>query len=166
MATVDFAARQAQLRHKYLKPRAERPPSSARGLHHLALICEDVEQTIQFYQELLGFPLVELMENRDYTGSTHLFFDMGHDNLLAFFDFPGLGLQPGVEAIGTVQHIAISTDSDSFERVKARLEADGIPYLGPDRGAKDSIYFKDPNGVQIEFIREPLLRMDGRSLVE
>ena len=166
MATVDFAARQAELKHKYLKPRSERPPSSARGLHHLALICEDVEQTIQFYQELLGFPLVELMENRDYTGSTHLFFDMGHDNLLAFFDFPGLGLQPGVEAIGTVQHIAISTDSDSFERVKARLEADGIPYLGPDRGAKDSIYFKDPNGVQIEFIREPLLRMDGRSLVE
>ena len=166
MATTDFETRRVELKQKYLKPRAERPPSSARGLHHLALICNDVEQTIQFYQELLGFPLVELMENRDYKGSTHLFFDMGHDNLLAFFDFPGLGLQPGVEAIGTVQHIAISTDSENFERVKARLEERGIPYLGPDRGAKDSIYFKDPNGIQIEFIREPLLRMDGRSLVE
>jgi glyoxylase I family protein len=166
MTTTDFESRRAELKQKYLKPRAERPPSSARGLHHLALICNDVEQTIQFYQQLMGFPLVELMENRDYKGSTHLFFDMGHDNLLAFFDFPGLGLQPGVEAIGTVQHIAISTDSENFERVKARLEEGGIPYLGPDRGAKDSIYFKDPNGIQIEFIREPLLRMDGRSLVE
>jgi glyoxylase I family protein len=166
MTTTDFESRRDTLKAKYLKPRAERPPSSARGLHHLALICQDVEQTIQFYQELMGFPLVELMENRDYKGSTHLFFDMGHDNLLAFFDFPGLGLKPGVEAIGTVQHIAISTDSDSFERVKARLEEHGISYLGPDRGAKDSIYFKDPNGIQIEFIREPLLRMDGRSLVE
>ena len=166
MATTDFATRRAELKDKYLKPRAERPPSSARGLHHLALICSDVERTIQFYQGLLGFPLVELMENRDYKGSTHLFFDMGHDNLLAFFDFPGLGLQPGVEALGGVQHIAISTDSDNFERVKGRLEAEGIPYLGPDRGAKDSIYFKDPDGIQIEFIREPLLRMDGRSLVD
>jgi glyoxylase I family protein len=166
MATIDFETRRGELRAKYLKPRAQRPASSARGLHHLALICNDVEETIQFYQELMGFPLVELMENRDYKGSTHLFFDMGNDNLLAFFDFPGLGLQPGVEAIGTVQHIAISTDSENFEGVKAKLEERGIPYLGPDRGAKDSIYFKDPNGIQIEFIREPLLRMDGRSLVE
>jgi|SRR5438270_8161975 len=166
MTTTDFATRRAEWKAKYLKPRAERPASSARGLHHLALICSDVERTIQFYQQLLGFPLVELMENRDYKGSTHLFFDMGHDNLLAFFDFPDLGLQPGVEALGGVQHIAISTDSDNFERVKARLEADGVPYLGPDRGAQDSIYFKDPDGIQIEFIREPLLRMDGRSLVE
>jgi glyoxylase I family protein len=166
MTTADFETRRDELRTRYLKPRAQRPQSSARGLHHLALICNDVEQTIQFYQELMGFPLVELMENRDYKGSTHLFFDMGNDNLLAFFDFPGLGLQPGVEAIGTVQHIAISTDSDNFERVKAKLEQQGVPYLGPDRGAKDSIYFKDPNGIQIEFIREPLLRMDGRSLVE
>jgi glyoxylase I family protein len=166
MTTTDFETRRAELKARYLKPKAQRPASSARGLHHLALICNDVEQTIQFYQDLMGFPLVELMENRDYTGSTHLFFDMGNDNLLAFFDFPGLGLQPGVEAIGTVQHIAISTDSDNFEQVKAKLEAQGVAYLGPDRGANDSIYFKDPNGIQIEFIREPLLRMDGRSLVE
>src|SRR5437763_7321563 len=163
---AEFAARREQWQKTYMRPAAERPPSTARGVHHMALICNDVEQTIQFYQQLLGFPLVELMENRDYTGSTHLFFDMGHDNLLAFFDFPDLGLQPGVEALGGVQHIAISTDSDNFERVKARLEADGVPYLGPDRGAQDSIYFKDPDGIQIEFIREPLLRMDGRSLVE
>ena len=104
------------------------------------------------------------MENRDYAGSTHLFFDMGNDNLLAFFDFPGLGLKPGVEALGGVQHIAISTDSDNFEAVKKRLEERGIPYLGPDRGAHNSIYFKDPDGIQIELIREPLRVMDGRDL--
>src|ERR671932_2277342 len=170
MTTVDraaeFAARREQWQKQYLRPAAERPPSTARGVHHMALICNDVEQTIQFYQELLGFPLVELMENRDYKGSTHLFFDIGNDNLLAFFDFPGLGLQPGVESIGSVQHIAIAASAAQLEKIKSRLEANGVPYLGPDRGAKDSIYFKDPNGIQIEFIREPLLRMDGRSLVE
>ena len=163
---IKFNANRERWAQQYLRPAAARPPSSARGLHHLALICGDVEQTIKFYQDLIGFPLVELMENRDYPGSTHLFFDMGNDNLLAFFDFPELGLEPGIEAIGGVQHIAISTTSENFENVKKRLEAAGITYLGPDRGANDSIYFKDPDGIQIELIREPLKVMDGRSLGE
>jgi glyoxylase I family protein len=104
------------------------------------------------------------MENRDYKGSTHLFFDIGNDNLLAFFDFPGLGLQPGVESIGSVQHIAISTTAENLERTKARLEERGIAYLGPDRGVTTSIYFKDPDAIQIELIAEPLRTMDGRGL--
>jgi len=168
MTTVDraaeFAARREQWEKTYLRPPAERPRSTARGVHHMALICSDVERTIQFYQELLGFPLVEMMENRDYKGSTHLFFDIGNDNLLAFFDFPGLGLQPGVESLGSVQHIAISVYPESFESVKARLEECGITYLGPDRGVTTSIYFKDPDGIQIELISEPLRIMDGRGL--
>jgi glyoxylase I family protein len=168
MTTVDrgaeFAARREQWHTKYLRAAAERPPSTARGVHHMALICSDVEQTIQFYQELLGFPLVELMENRDYKGSTHLFFDIGHDNLLAFFDFPGLGLQPAVESLGSVQHIAISTTPENLERTRARLEERGVAYLGPDRGVTTSIYFKDPDGIQIELIAEPLRIMDGRGL--
>jgi glyoxylase I family protein len=161
---TEWGAKREQWAQQYLRPAPQRPKSTVRGLHHLALICSDVERTIQFYQELLGFPLIELMENRDYPGSTHLFFDMGNDNLLAFFDFPELGLKPGVEALGTVQHIAISIDSDNFEAIKKRLEERGIQYLGPDRGAMDSIYFKDPDGVQIELIREPLKVMDGRNL--
>jgi glyoxylase I family protein len=162
--SAEFARKRDQWHTKYLKPRAERPPSTARGVHHMALICGDVERTIQFYQDVCGFPLVELMENRDYKGSTHLFFDIGHDNLLAFFDFPGLGLKPGIEALGGVQHIAISTTPENLERVKANLEAKGIPYLGPDRGVTTSIYFKDPDGIQIELIAEPLRVMDGRGL--
>jgi glyoxylase I family protein len=168
MTTVDqlaeFAALREQWQTKYLKPALVRPPSTARGVHHMALICSDVEQTIQFYQELIGFPLVELMENRDYKGSTHLFFDIGNDNLLAFFDFPGLGLQPAVESLGSVQHIAISTDAANFEAIKTRLEERGVPYLGPDRGVTTSIYFHDPDGIQIELIAEPLRIMDGRNL--
>jgi glyoxylase I family protein len=162
--SVESAAKRDRWLRTYLKPPAERPPSSARGLHHLALICSDVERTIRFYQELLGFPLVELMENRDYAGSTHLFFDIGHGNLLAFFDFPGLGLQPGVESLGGVQHIAISCEPQAFDQLKTRLEERGVPYLGPDRGVTNSIYFKDPDGIQIELIREPLRVMDGRQL--
>lgn len=160
----DFEAKAGPIRATYLKPRAERPASTARGLHHMALICSDVERTIQFYQGILGFPLIELMENRDHNGSSHLFFDIGNNNLLAFFDFPGLGLGPIIETLGSVQHIAISVAEEQFEPLKAQLEKHNISYIGPDRGAVDSLYFKDPDGIQIELIREPLLVMEGRPL--
>jgi glyoxylase I family protein len=160
----DTEAKREQLRREHLRPRAERPQSSARGVHHVALICSDPERTIRFYQEVLGFPLIEVMENRDYRGSTHFFHDVGSGNLLAFFDFPGLGLEPGVEAIGGVQHIAISVDAESFEAIRARVDAAGLPYIGPDRGLSNSMYVKDPDGIQIELLREPLLQMDERAL--
>jgi hypothetical protein len=91
--TTDLAALEAgraRIRDAYLRPAGERPQSTARGLHHTALISSDVERTVRFYQDVLGFPLTELIENRDYPGSSHFFFDIGHGNLLAFFDFPGL----------------------------------------------------------------------------
>src|SRR5204863_4514355 len=117
----EFEARRHAVAAAHLKPADERPASSARGVHHLALICSDVEQTVRFYQDVLGFPLIEVMENRDYPGSTHFFHDIGNGNLLAFFDFPGLGLEQAVESIGAVQHVAISVERASFVAIRDRL---------------------------------------------
>jgi len=151
-----LAERRADLRKRYLQE--SRPESNGRGVHHLALICADPERTIRFYQDLLGFPLVELFENRDYEGSTHFFFDIGAGNMLAFFDFPGLGLEPVPEGLGGVQHVAISVTPETFERMKQVLTEAGVTYMGEDRAA-ESIYFKDPDNIQVEFIRQPLLTM-------
>jgi len=158
--------RRAQLRDKHLREPARRPVSTARGLHHAALICRDVEETILFYQELLGFPLVELVENRDYAGSSHFFFDIGNRNLLGFFDFPGHDHPPFEETIGGVQHLAISVTPEQFDGAKARLEAAGVPYLGPDRGVHNSIYFRDPNGVGLELYNERLGVFEGEPLTD
>ena len=119
-------------------------------------MCKDVEETIEFYQGFLGFPLVELVENRDYAGSSHFFFDLGNSTLLGFFDFPGHHHEPYAETIGALQHLAISVTSEQFEAARGRLDAAGIEYLGPDRGADDSLYFRDPNGMGIELYREQL----------
>ena len=163
---VEIEARRAELRSKHLRPPGERPPTPGRGIHHVALICSDVETTIDFYQGLLGFPLVELVENRDYRGSSHFFFDLGNSTLLGFFDFPGLGLEPGVEAIGGVQHIAISLSRERWEEVQARLDDAGVKYTGPDVGIPESMYFKDPDGIQIELLSDPLMFFAGRQLDE
>ena len=113
---------------RHLRPMGERPASAARGLHHFALLCSDVERTITFYQDLLEFPLVELFENRDYRGSTHLFFDIGHDNSLAFFDFPGLDLGPYAEVLGGLHHIALSVDPAVWAAARSKLEDAGVEY--------------------------------------
>ena len=159
-------ARREELKNTYLHAPAERPASTVRGVHHLALIAKDVEETIRFYQDILGFPLVELVENRDYAGSSHLFFDLGNQTLLGFFDFPGLGLQPGVESIGSVQHIAISAPRDRWEEVRDKLDAAGVKYAGPDLGIEESMYFKDPDGIQIELLSDPLMYFGGKQLDE
>src|SRR5918993_5766901 len=104
--------RRALLRDKHLREPAQRPASTARGLPPAALICRDVEETILFYQDLLGFPLVELVENRDYAGSSHFFFDIGNRTLLGFFDFPGHDHPDFSETVGGVQHIALSVSAE------------------------------------------------------
>lgn len=158
-------ARRAELKDKYLRPLAERPASTVKGVHHAALICKDVEETIRFYQDLLGFPLVELVENRDYSGSSHFFFDIGNRNLLGFFDFPGHDHPDFSETIGAVQHIALSTSAEEFAAVRTRLDEAGVEYIGPDRGIDNSLYIRDPNGVGIEFYSEELGLFEGEPLL-
>jgi glyoxylase I family protein len=159
-------ARRAELRARYLRPPESRPATPTRGVHHIALICRDVDETIRFYQELLGFPLVELVENRDYAGSSHFFFDIGNRNLLGFFDFPGHEHPDFTETIGAVQHLALSVTPERFTELRATLDAAGLDYLGPDRGVEDSLYFRDPNGVGLEFYAETPGVFNGVPLLE
>ena len=68
MDLAAIEAERARLHAEYVK--ADRPQSSARGIHHTALLSSDVERTIHFYQGVLEFPLTEIIENRDYPGPT------------------------------------------------------------------------------------------------
>jgi catechol 2,3-dioxygenase-like lactoylglutathione lyase family enzyme len=145
-----------RIRREYL--REDRPASSARGVHHIALICADVERTVRFYQDLLEFPLTEIFENRDYKGSNHFFFDIGNGNLLAFFDLPGLDLGPYAEVLGGLHHIAISVEPERWNHLRAKLDAAGVEYM---LESEVSIYFRDPDGARLELLADPLGEMYG-----
>jgi len=147
-----------RLRTAYLAAPGERPSSSARGIHHTALLSSDVERTIRFYQGVLEFPLTELIENRDYKGSSHFFFDVGNGNLLAFFDLPGLGLGPYAEVLGGLHHIAISVTREKWEHLRSKLDDAGVKYV-EESGA--SLYFRDPDGARVELLADPLGEMYG-----
>jgi catechol 2,3-dioxygenase-like lactoylglutathione lyase family enzyme len=155
-------SRRAELAARHLEPSDGRPASSARGVHHVALISSDVERTVEFYQDVLEFPLTEMFENRDYGGSTHFFFDIGHGNALAFFDLPGLDLGPYAEVLGGLHHLAISVEAGRWEHLKGKLDAQGIPYAHVDGS---SLYLNDPDGARIELISDPLGEMYGHPVV-
>jgi len=158
MTEIDLSTIEAErdrIRSAYLKPGGT---STARGLHHTALLSADVERTVRFYQDVLGFPLTEMVGNRDYEGSTHFFFDIGNGNLLAFFDFPGLDLGPYAEVLGGLHHLAISVEPAQWERLKQNLDEAGVEYL---EESGTSIYFRDPDGARLELLADPLGEMYG-----
>ena len=156
MDLAAIEAERARLHAEYI--RTDRPASSARGIHHTALLSSDVEQTIRFYQGILEFPLTEIFENRDYRGSNHFFFDVGNGNLLAFFDFPGLDLGPYAEVLGGLHHMAISVTPEKWAALRENLTAAGIPY---QEESGTSLYFRDPDGARLELISDPLGEMYG-----
>ena len=162
MSTTDRTAEWDALRAKYLRPKADRPPTTARGVHHTAHLCADVATTIDFYQGLLGFPLTDLFENRDYTGSTHFFFDIGHGNSLAFFDFPGLELGEYREVLGGHHHLAISVEPEQWRVLRQRLDDAGIEY---HEVGDVSLYFRGPDGERLELLANPLGEMYGKSIL-
>jgi catechol 2,3-dioxygenase-like lactoylglutathione lyase family enzyme len=162
MTTIDRRAEWDELRDRYLVPKADRPPSTARGVHHTAHLSSDVARTIEFYQGLLGFPLTELFENRDYPGSTHFFFDIGNGNALAFFDFPGLDLGPYAEVLGGHHHLAISVTRPQWEELRRRLDDAGVAHHDESDA---SMYFNGPDGERLELLADPLGEMYGNQVL-
>ena len=138
------------------------------GLHHSAYRCRDAEETRAFYEDVLGFPLVQALEIKGHplTGEPvhymHVFFDIGSQSkdrtsYIAFFDVPpeaSAGHDFKFETQwGMDLHFAMEVaDQDAISTWKTRLEERGLEVDGPhDHGICTSIYFHDPNGYRLEF---------------
>ncbi|MET0458557.1 MAG: VOC family protein [Ilumatobacteraceae bacterium] len=149
------------------------------GINHLALVCSDMERTVDFYTNVLGMPLIKTIELPMGMGQ-HFFFDIGNGDCLAFFWFPNApAAVPGVSspaalpgvgdlatAVGSMNHVALAVPADRIEEYREKLVAHGIecsPILNHDdseyqvsRTMHDgvfvrSVYFFDPDGVLLEF---------------
>jgi catechol 2,3-dioxygenase-like lactoylglutathione lyase family enzyme len=165
MVDIDLeriATERRRIVENFLIDEEKRPRPSARGIHHVALLSSNVEQTVRFYQGVLEFPLIEIFENRDYQGSNHFFFDLGHGNTLAIFDFPGLDLAPYAEVLGGLHHVAISVEPERWKQLRTKLDDAGIDYA---IHSEVSMYFRDPDGARIELIADPLGEMYGTKLL-
>ncbi|MEU0316278.1 VOC family protein [Nocardioides sp. NPDC006273] len=160
--TDNISKDRERIKKEYLREEAVRPASTARGIHHTALLASDVRRSIDFYQGLLEFPLTEIFENRDYAGSDHFFFDVGAGNLLAFFTLPGLDLGEYAEVLGGLHHIAISVTATRWDYLRAKLDDAGVDYVIE---SKSSIYFAGPDGERLELLADPLGEMYGTKVL-
>ena len=123
------------------------------GVHHITLIGSNRETVIDFYQGVLGMPLVFFQPNLDVPEEEHLYFDAGDGRLITFFVRPARADDPtpNPEGIGNLHHLAFTVSRAVYTQVARRLDERGIRNTGPiDRGFMDSIYFRDPNGQLLE----------------
>ena len=148
-----------------------------KGINHIALVCRDMAQTVEFYTQTLQMKLIKTVALP--TGGQHFFFDCGGGASVAFFwweDVPPAA--PGVAsvkkfpgddktAIGSMNHLAFTVDEAELDACVDRLKKAGVPCLpvvvNHDDSAQGyssemhegvfvrSVYFTDPNGIMLEF---------------
>ena len=138
------------------------------GFHHVAYACRDAEATRHFYEDLLGMPLVHTEvkggDGADGGFFRHLFFDTGDGTCIAFFEVQGMGERDDYSTeVSTgnglpvwVNHVAFAADEERARQAEERLAADDIvPLMEIDHGWCVSLYYLDPNGIMVEFCRDP-----------
>ncbi len=145
-----------------------------RGIHHLALVCKDMKKTVDFYGGVLGMPLTKTIDLPGGSGQ-HFFFDVGNGDMLAFFWFPDAPeAVPGVTHAGSalasahasMNHVAFSVPDDKLDEYRSKLVDAGIhatevvhhddsdTQASPtptDTTFVRSVYFRDPDGILLEF---------------
>lgn len=136
------------------------------GIHHIGVATLDYDATIDFYTQVMGWEIAwqEIWADEDGEEALrHVFFDSGHGELFAFMcptprmagmpsSWPtdinsGLGVDPNV------YHFAFWADSveELAERqIELRSRGAEVTEIN-DHGWCSSIYFRDPNGLMLEY---------------
>ena len=138
------------------------PLSISSKLHHNAYVTEDMESVREFYEDIVGYPLVATWaEKTDLFGKErtymHCFFDIGDGSCLAFFQFADKEDQqefgPELQPSG-FRHLAMKVDQATQDGIRERLAAAGISepqaYI-LNHGYCYSLYVFDPSGLLVEF---------------
>jgi glyoxylase I family protein len=123
------------------------------GLHHVTLICADVERSVAFYRNLLGMRVVKQTVNEDDRRAQHLFFgdEEGRPGtLVSCLEYPEL--DEGSVGRGSTHHFALSVESEEeLEGWRDYLRSRGIPCTDVmDRKYFKSLYLRDPDGHIVE----------------
>jgi len=136
-------------------------PIPLAGVHHTARPTWKLAETVHFYRDLLGLPLVHAISARgwgpeEHADFLHFFFDSGNGSTIAFFYYIGT-TPPDFVAVRDdyryrASHTAwrVNTREELLD-CRAKIEAAGIPLKYQIRHEViESIYFDDPNGYSLE----------------
>ena len=124
-----------------------------KGIHHVTVICSNMERTVKFYTELLGLKLVKQTVNFDDPGVKHYYFadEKGSPGtVITFFEYPEW--KGGRIAAGITHHIAFMVENEEEQlALRKKLVENGVQVTEQiDRKYFKSIYFNDPDGLILE----------------
>lgn len=136
-------------------------PIPIAGVHHTARPTWKLRETVHFYRDLLGLPLLHAISARgwgpeDHADFLHFFFDSGNGSTIAFFYYIGTTPPEFVQVRNDYRyratHTAWRVDSrEALLACRAQVEAAGIKVKYQLRHEViESIYFEDPNGYSVE----------------
>ncbi len=137
---------------------------SHKGFSHLGLSTLDLDKTREFYEGVLGFKAVvcDTIKIKEGGEIRHIFFDTGRDQLIAFMEARNVagipaeydaGINRGLGVPSAFYHFAFEAGSESGLAAKRdELRSKGVDVTDiVDHNWAKSIYFKDPNGAQLEY---------------
>ncbi len=135
-----------------------------KGFSHVGLSTLDLDKTREFYEGILGFKpvIADTIKIKEGGKIRHIFFDTGRDQLLAFMEpngVPGVpveydaGINRGLGVPAAFYHFAFEAGSEAgLEAKRQELAAKGVQVTDiVDHNWAKSIYFKDPNGISLEY---------------
>ena len=135
-----------------------------RGISHIGLSTLDLNKTREFYEGVQGFKRVvaDTVKVEEGGRLRHLFFDVGHDQLIAFLEPHGVPDVPakydadinrGLGVPAASYHFTFESGSPAgLAEKRDELRAKGVETTEiVDHGWAQSIYFKDPNGLSLEY---------------
>ena len=129
-----------------------------RGINHLAMVTNDMEKTVRFYRDIMGFPLVAAIGNNpNGLKARHYFFETGPNSTIAFFEWEGaedFNKPAGLEVAGRIQfdHVSfdVETEEELLELLKKLEDAGQEVTTVVDHKFIHSIYFHDFSGIALE----------------
>jgi catechol 2,3-dioxygenase-like lactoylglutathione lyase family enzyme len=126
------------------------------GINHLAMVTSDMDKTIRYWRDLLGFRLVAGLGAPGYR---HYFFEISPTDLIAFFEWtgaePAIEKDHGAPVKGPVifDHVSFGVENlNDLWELRDKLSTAGFWVSEMvDHGFIYSIYSFDPNNIPVEF---------------
>ncbi len=134
-------------------------------LHHNARVVKDHERTRQFYQDVIGMPLVatwaEIGQFPDFPeriiSYCHTFYGLSDGGALAFFGFadPDVYEVYKAKTQSGFNHLALAVSAELQDQIKEKLEKAGYKTTVIHHGYCKSLYVQDPDDLTLEFTSDP-----------
>ena len=114
------------------------------GIDHVAMGVRDIEQSAQWYIDVLGF---ERLHEGMWDG-VPTFIGKGNTGIALF----PASQEPKLPSYREIRmlHLAFRADCENFRTAQQELKKRGIKFEFQDHGIAHSIYFRDPDGHQLE----------------